>query len=29
MSDLDEERGEAMTDEMVLTPEDRALLRAG
>lgn len=29
MSDLDEERGEAMTDEMLLTPEDRALLRAG
>lgn len=29
MSDLDEERGEAMTDELILSPEDRTLLRAG
>lgn len=29
MSDLDEERGEAMTDEFILTAKDRKLLRAG
>jgi len=29
MSDLDEERGEAMTEEVVLSPEHKTLLRAG
>ena len=29
MDDLDDERGEALTDEMILTPEERKLLRAG